>query len=108
MLIRWRRHQREALDAIAAHDGDRHWVVLPPGGGKTLLGVATAERWGRPVVAFGPNAAIAMQWGREWERLTGEPASSDRSLGARFTALTYQSLAVFDRPALGCTPTARR
>jgi superfamily II DNA or RNA helicase len=107
MLIRWRRHQREALDAIAAHDGDRHWVVLPPGGGKTLLGVATAERWGRPVVAFGPNAAIAMQWGREWERLTGEPASSDRSLGARFTALTYQSLAVFDGEADGGPPRSR-
>ena len=104
--IRWRRHQREALDAIAAHD-DRHWVVLPPGGGKTLLGVAAAERWGRPVVAFGPNAAIAMQWGREWERLTGEAASSDRSLGARFTALTYQSLAVFDGEADGGPPRSR-
>lgn len=107
MLIRWRRHQREGLEAIAAHDGDRHWVVLPPGGGKTLLGVAAAERWGRPVVAFGPNAAIAMQWGREWERLTGEPASSDRSLDARFTALTYQSLAVFDGEADGGPPRSR-
>ena len=41
------------------------------------------------------------------ERLTGEPASSDRSLGARFTALTYQSLAVFDGEADGGPPRSR-
>lgn len=96
MTFRWRRHQREALDAIAAQGGDRSWVVLPPGAGKTLVGVGAAAAWGDRVVAFGPNVAIVSQWRDTWTQFTGDKATSDRSLPTRFTALTYQSLAVFD------------
>lgn len=102
-----RRHQREALDAIAASPENRHWVVLPPGAGKTLVGVGAAATWERPVVAFGPNLAIVAQWRSAWESLTGEPATSERSLPTRFTALTYQSLAVFDSESDGETAKAR-
>ena len=105
--MRWRRHQREALDAIFARDDHRHWVVLPPGAGKTFVGIGAAVRWDRPVVVFGPNLAIVEQWRRAWEELTGEPASSDRTLPTRFTALTYQSLAVFDGESDADSPRAR-
>lgn len=91
----WRRHQREALAAIARDDGSNHWIVLPPGAGKTLVGVETAARLGRPCVAFGPNRAIVAQWRDTWERHTGLPATSERSLPTQFTALTYQALATF-------------
>ena len=105
--MRWRRHQSEALDAIAGSTDDRHWVVLPPGAGKTLAGVGAAAAWERPVVAFAPNIAIAAQWRDAWESFTGEPATSDRTLPTGFTALTYQSLAVFDSESDGATQKAR-
>ncbi|WP_423058528.1 DEAD/DEAH box helicase family protein [Brevibacterium linens] len=101
-----RRHQVEALSTL--HDGTaaderRSWIVLPPGAGKTRVGIDYAthlldhnliER----IVAFGPNTAIQGQWAKEWNRL-GEgrhPAGGTRELTQTFTALTYQSLAVFD------------
>ncbi|AMT95044.1 hypothetical protein A2T55_16090 [Brevibacterium linens] len=101
-----RRHQSEALATLregAAADERRSWIVLPPGAGKTRVGVEHAihlldrnliER----VVAFGPNAAIQGQWAEEWNRLGEDrpPAGSTRDLTQAFTALTYQSLAVFD------------
>ena len=105
--MRWRRHQREALDAIADSADTRHWVVLPPGAGKTLAGVGAAASWGRPVVAFAPNVAIVSQWRAAWTAMTGEPATSDRDLPTGFTALTYQSLAVFDGEADGDSQKAR-
>ncbi len=105
--MRWRRHQREALDAIAIPDDDRHWVVLPPGGGKTLVGVGAAAGWEGKIVAFGPNLAIVAQWRAAWEAFTGEKATSDRELPTRFTALTYQTLAVFDSESDGTSAKTR-
>ncbi len=102
-----RRHQREALEAIAGSQDQRHWVVLPPGAGKTLVGVEAAAGWERPVVAFGPNHAIVTQWRTAWESHTGTAASSDRDLPTGFTALTYQSLAVFDSDSDEPSPKAR-
>lgn len=97
--VKWRKHQAEALDAIASADGPHYWVVLPPGAGKTMLGAGAARRFGRRTVAFAPNVAITRQWVSVWEELTGEPAGHDRTLPTGFTALTYQSLAVFDAEA---------
>lgn len=105
--MRWRRHQQAALAAIEATPDGRHWVVLPPGAGKTMTGIGAAAAWGRPVVAFSPNIAIAAQWRAAWESFTGEKATSDRDLPTRFTALTYQSLAVFDGEADGGSQKAR-
>ncbi len=75
-------------------------MELPPGAGKTLVGLETARRMladqsVRRVVVFGPNTAIQGQWLAAAAE-TGIPASTDRALPVELTALTYQSLAVFD------------
>jgi superfamily II DNA or RNA helicase len=98
-----RRHQRESLDAVdrvRAAGGKRAWVVLPPGAGKTLVGLETARRRGHRTVVLSPNTAIQAQWLRGWDELLPDgshPArsGSDRDLSSFFTALTYQSLATF-------------
>ena len=62
---RLRVHQSRALEAIelAERGGARRaWVVLPPGAGKTLVGLETARRRGRTTVVLGPNTAIQTQW----------------------------------------------
>ena len=101
-----RRHQSEALAVLregAVADERRSWVVLPPGAGKTRAGVEHAihlldRKLIERVVVFGPNTAIQGQWAKEWNRLGGgrPPAGANRDLTQIFTALTYQSLAVFD------------
>ena len=87
--MRWRRHQREALDAIADSADTRHWVVLPPGAGKTLAGVGAAASWGRPVVAFAPNVAIVSQWRAAWTAMTGLVV-----LLTVFFILVYESISI--------------
>ncbi|RYB95861.1 DEAD/DEAH box helicase [Nocardioides oleivorans] len=100
-------HQREALESLArAWDGSdrpRAWVVLPPGAGKTRVGLeAVADRLRADpavkAVVLAPNTAIQSQWIAE-ARVMGLDASDDRSLAAALTCLTYQSLAVFDSEA---------
>ena len=68
--VRLRVHQIEALEALAgAWTGGRTraWVALPPGAGKTLVGLMTvrdrvaAGAVGKAVV-LGPNTAIQGQW----------------------------------------------
>lgn len=108
----FRRHQREALEALAVSEADgrrRAWVVLPPGAGKTLVGLETirregARRDGVRALVLSPNTAIQGQWVRGWEAFvhrpgtvgSGVPIGTDRELSAPVTSLTYQSLAVFD------------
>ncbi|WP_053619831.1 DEAD/DEAH box helicase family protein [Nocardiopsis sp. NRRL B-16309] len=100
-----RPYQRTALDAVAARWADGHrrtWVVLPPGAGKTLVGVEAARRLGRRTVVFAPNIAIQGQWITHWEaydRPDGGTAGTDRTLDHDVNVLTYQSLAVFDPEA---------
>lgn len=102
-----RRHQCEALDAIrtswSATTRPRAWVVLPPGAGKTRVGLEAAleRRNAEPrsrTVVFAPNTAIQSQWIAEAEH-QGLSASTDRNLTCDVTCLTYQSLAVFDAEA---------
>ncbi|HRI98172.1 MAG TPA: DEAD/DEAH box helicase family protein, partial [Nocardioides sp.] len=101
--VRLRVHQREALDALAAAwaaGRTRAWVALPPGAGKTLVGLMTirdrvaAGAVGKAVV-LGPNTAIQGQWAAQAAAL-GLDVGIDRSLATTVTALTYQALAVFD------------
>ncbi|MDP3894600.1 DEAD/DEAH box helicase family protein, partial [Nocardioides sp.] len=101
--IELRRHQREALTALDEAWGagrDRAWVVLPPGAGKTLVGLETARRMltagdiDRAVV-LGPNTAIQAQWVEQATGLGLETAAG-RDLDTTVSVLTYQSLAVFD------------
>jgi len=102
----FRRHQGEALaalDAAWAAGRDRAWVVLPPGAGKTLVGLETIRRAGLPAVVLSPNTAIQGQWVAGWRSLHGHTGpdtaiATDRDLDAPVTALTYQALAVFADP----------
>ena len=96
-------HQAEALAALAAAwtaGKTRAWVALPPGAGKTLVGLKTVQdrvaagAVGKAVV-LGPNTAIQGQWAAQATAL-GIDVGTDRSLDHQLTALTYQALAVFD------------
>ncbi len=110
----FREYQTRMLDRIAAAVADgapRCWAVLPPGAGKTLVGLESARRLGRRVVVFVPNTAIQGQWVRTWNRFAPGRANPSgaaadgpelpgagvqRDLRHPVTVLTYQSLAVFD------------
>lgn len=100
-----RPYQRTALEEVDARWADGHrrtWIVLPPGSGKTLVGLEAARRLGRRIVVLVPNTAIQGQWIAHWEsfdRPEGCTAGSSRSLEDGVNVLTYQSLAVFDPDA---------
>jgi superfamily II DNA or RNA helicase len=99
-----RPYQVAALDQLGAAwaaGRRRAWVVLPPGAGKTLIGLEAARRLARKVVVLVPNTAIQEQWVAHWRRFTPATttAGSARSLAADVTVLTYQSLAIFDPDA---------
>jgi hypothetical protein len=92
------RHQRRAL---AAFERDRAqgdaatYLVVPPGGGKTLIGLEAARRLGRPTVVLCPNTAIQSQWINQWRTafapITVTPTVS-RDLPTALTVLTYQAV----------------
>ena len=76
--------------------GDRAtYLVVPPGGGKTLIGLEAARRLGRPTVVLCPNTAIQAQWMAQWQASFGPdavPATARRELPTPLTVLTYQAL----------------
>ncbi|MDQ1247146.1 MAG: hypothetical protein QG597_1516, partial [Actinomycetota bacterium] len=84
----------------------RAQVVLPPGSGKTLVGLAAAARLGSPTLILSPNTAIQGQWVRAWRQFFNADDDPDsptmgtsRALTADLTSLTYQSVATFDSDA---------
>jgi len=96
-----RRYQSMALDAFekARSSGRRRaYLVLPPGAGKTLVGLEIARRLGNRCLVLGPNTAIQEQWVKQWR--TYRPAiveAGDTSdLAAAITALTYQAICDLD------------
>ncbi|WP_270073574.1 DEAD/DEAH box helicase family protein [Streptomonospora mangrovi] len=97
-----RPYQRDVLERLRqrfASGEPRAWVVLPPGAGKTLVGLEAARELGARTVVLVPNTAIQGQWIAEWERFErpgGARAGTSRELGDAVNVLTYQSLAVFD------------
>lgn len=106
----FRHYQELALDATtrALTAGDRHlYLTMPPGSGKTLLGLEVGRRLARPVVALAPTSAIQAQWVAQW-RSTFTPATVSASDEPRqvarlgqdigVLALTYQSIVVRQRP----------
>ncbi|WP_304452698.1 DEAD/DEAH box helicase family protein [Nocardiopsis sp. YSL2] len=101
----FRSYQNDALSQVGSRWADGHrrtWVVLPPGAGKTLVGLEAARRLGRRTVVFAPNIAIQGQWITHWEaydRPEGGTAGTERALEHDLNVLTYQSLAVFDPEA---------
>lgn len=126
-----RRHQKEALERLSEHwrARDRAWVVLPPGAGKTMVGLESARRMlrssegdvaeGRGDVAEGRGDVVEGGAARDavdhvvvlgpntaiqsqWVRAArdhGLDASHHRDLRSPVTVLTYQSIALFDADA---------
>ena len=98
----WRTYQRQALDAFDDNADDRSYLVLPPGAGKTLIGLEAARRVGRKTLVLVPNTAVQAQWVASWARWfpssdpAAPPCGTDRDLTASVNVLTYQSLAVID------------
>jgi superfamily II DNA or RNA helicase len=69
--------------------------VVPPGGGKTLIGLEAARRLGRPAVVLCPNTAIQAQWMAQWQSGFAPeppPATARRDLPTPLTVLTYQAV----------------
>ena len=112
MAVRWeeplvalRPYQRQALAAVdAAWSGGsrRALVVLPPGSGKTLVGLTAAVRLRRPIVILSPNTAIQTQWAaqyRDYFAPDGPEVGRSRDLLTTVTSLTYQAVAAFDADA---------
>lgn len=74
-------------------------MALPPGAGKTLVGLRTAARLIASgevtrAVALAPNNAIVGQWLRGGIE-AGLISSDSRDLAAELTAMTYQQIALF-------------
>src|SRR5579859_4583361 len=107
-------HQERALAAfeVGLASGDRSaYIVVPPGGGKTLIGLEAARRTGRKTLVLCPNTAIQAQWIGQWEtafqaaepapgpQAAWERATASRDLPTPLTVLTYQAVASFDGSA---------
>jgi superfamily II DNA or RNA helicase len=97
--FRWpfRRYQALALDAFENREQEhlhRCYLVMPPGSGKTALGLEIIRRSGNPAVVFCPNTAVQQQWAQEWAHF--EPpivlSTTDPSEPTPLSFLTYQAL----------------
>jgi superfamily II DNA or RNA helicase len=96
-----RRYQRLALDAFEegrAAGQQRAYLVLPPGAGKTVLGLEAARRLGQRTLVLCPNTAVQAQWLRQWQDFQPAvvPAAPDPTLTAPLTVLTYQAVCYLD------------
>jgi superfamily II DNA or RNA helicase len=96
-------HQERALRAFGADQeaGNRStYLVVPPGGGKTLIGLECARQAGRPTLVLCPNTAIQAQWIGQWQQRYAPRqdarATASRDLPTPLTVLTYQAVASFD------------
>lgn len=102
---RLRPYQQHTLDQVEQRWTQglrRTWIVLPPGSGKTLVGLEAARRLGRRTLVLTPNTAIQGQWITHWQAFehpdghTNTDAGTHKDLSHDVNVLTYQSLAVFD------------
>jgi len=107
----WPHQQRAvaAVDNALATDGTSTYLVVPPGGGKTLIGLEAARRLGRRTLVLCPNTAIQAQWIAQWQdAFRPQPqalATASRDLPTPLTVLTYQALCTVDN---GSTAAERR
>lgn len=97
----FRRCQLLALDAFerAQSKGrSRFHFSLPPGSGKTALGLEMVRRLGRPALILCPNTAIQAQWADQWRDFqpSAVQCSTDREDLAPITVLTYQAICVLE------------
>src|ERR1700722_18842177 len=96
-------HQERAVRAFNADQatGDHStYLVVPPGGGKTIIGLECARQAGRPTLVLCPNTAIQAQWIGQWRAQFEPPqearATASHDLPTPLTVLTYQAVASFD------------
>ncbi|HWG26747.1 TetR/AcrR family transcriptional regulator [Actinospica sp.] len=100
-------HQQRALDAFErdrARGDAATYLVVPPGGGKTLIGLEAARRLARPTVVLCPNTAIQGQWIAQWQTAfssAAAPATTSRELPTALTVLTYQAVCTLDSAGNG-------
>ncbi len=84
------------------------YLVIPPGGGKTMIGLEAARRAGRRTLVLCPNTAIQAQWIGQWHSAFQPPprarATARRDLPTELTVLTYQAVAAFDAPPVNPPP----
>jgi superfamily II DNA or RNA helicase len=92
-------HQQRALAAFdqARVAGSKStYLVIPPGGGKTLVGLEAARRLARPTLVLCPNTAIQAQWIAQWDGAftpaAAIAATASRDLPTPLTVLTYQAV----------------
>ena len=92
-------HQQRALAAFdqARVAGTKStYLVIPPGGGKTLVGLEAARRLARPTLVLCPNTAIQAQWIAQWDGgftpAAAVTATASRDLPTPLTVLTYQAV----------------
>jgi superfamily II DNA or RNA helicase len=103
-------HQERALDAFErdrARGDTATYLVVPPGGGKTLIGLEAARRLGQPTVVLCPNTAIQGQWIAQWQAAFSSaavPATTSRELPTALTVLTYQAVCTLDSAGNGDVP----
>ena len=97
----FRRYQRLALEAFEAARAEgrrRCYLVLPPGAGKTALGLEIARRVGQRTLVLCPNTAVQAQWLKQWQDFQPPTVQADCEphLAAPLNVLTYQALCNLD------------
>ena len=100
-------HQEKALAAFE-EGRNRHaaatYLVVPPGGGKTLIGLEAVRRLGRPAVVLCPNTAIQAQWAAQWQTAFTPALHCSRRGGTR-QALAFGLRGLTEpAPPLGSAP----
>lgn len=86
----------KALRKAYETNATRAWVSLPPGAGKTLVGLEMAREFHRPTLILSPNTAIQGQWVAAADQFAPAlPVGTSRTLSTPITSLTYQSIAQF-------------
>ncbi len=99
-------HQQRAVEAFekARGDGEKSvYLVVPPGGGKTFVGLETARRLNRPTLVLCPNTAIQAQWIAQWGDAfvpATVEATASRELPTPLTVLTYQAVCGLENGAV--------
>ena len=56
------------------------YLVIPPGGGKTLVGLEAARQLARPTLVLCPNTAIQAQWDAAFAPPPAMAATASRDL----------------------------
>jgi len=56
----------DAFEQARASGHRRAYLVMPPGSGRTAVGLEIARRLGNPVLGLGSNTAIQSQWLAQW------------------------------------------